>query len=225
MNKLKTPIIIINFKTYRNATGKNAEILAKECEKASLETKKNVAIVVQDSDLYRVSKKVSIPIIAEHVDNAGLGGFTGKDTFFALKENGAKGVLINHSEDRIPYDTIQILIDKCKEENITSIVCAKDSIESKELAKFNPDFLAVEPPELIGGDISVSTAKPEVIKNTVDNVNSINTDIKVLCGAGVKNGSDVKKAIILGSKGILLASGITKADNPKEVLIEMLKAL
>lgn len=223
--ELKTPTIIINFKTYESATGHNAEKLAVECEKASIETGKNVVVVVQDSDLYRVSNKVSIPVLAEHVDNAGLGGFTGKDTFLAIKENGAIGVLINHSEDRTDFETIRLLVDKCKSEKVISIVCAKDSDESEKIANFNPDFIAVEPPELIGGDISISTAKPEVISNTVEKVRSVNPNIGVLCGAGVKTGEDVSKAIELGSKGILLASGITKAENPKEKLIELLKEL
>ena len=53
----------------------------------------------------------------------------------------------------------------------------------------------------------------------------INNEIPVFCGAGVKNGADVKGALKLGTVGVLLASGITKARDPAEVLQEMVDAL
>lgn len=222
---IKTPIIIINFKTYEQATGKKAEILAKACEDASIESGKSVALAVQDTDLYRVSKSVKLPILAEHLDMSGLGGFTGKDTFLALTENGAIGSLINHSEDRMPINIIKDVISVCKNNNLISIVCAQDENEAEKLAVFNPDFIAVEPPELIGGDISVSTSKPEIITNTINKVKKINSEIKILCGAGIKSKKDVEIAIKLGSDGILLASGITKSENPKETLKELLSKI
>lgn len=222
---IKTPIIIVNFKTYQKATGKNAENLAIELQKASDRSDKPVAIAIENTDLFRVSNKVSIPIFSEHLDLAENGGYTGKITPLALKENGAIGSLINHSEDRIPLNLIDKIIKECKDNNLISLVCAKDSVESKKIAEFDPDFIAVEPPELIGGDISVSTAKPEVIENTVKDVKNINPDIKVLCGAGVKTKEDVKIAIKLGADGILLASGITKADDPKEKMLELLEGI
>ena len=43
---LKTPLIIVNFKTYKSATGKNAEQLAKICEKVAKQTKINNPIPV-----------------------------------------------------------------------------------------------------------------------------------------------------------------------------------
>lgn len=222
---METPIIIINFKTYEEATGHNAVNLAKACEEASLEMNQPVSLAVQDTDLYRVSQSVSLPILAEHIDVAGLGGFTGKITPLGVLENGAVGTLINHSEDRVPFPIIEKLVNICRENNLISVVCAQDVEEAKKFAIISPDFIAVEPPELIGGDISVSTAKPEIISDTVRIVNSISSTTKVLCGAGVKTEEDVRIAIHLGAKGVLLASGITKATNPKEKLKELLKGL
>ena len=42
---------------------------------------------------------------------------------------------------------------------------------------------------------------------------------------GVKNQNDVSKAMSLGSKGILLASGVVKSSNPREVLLDLIKGL
>jgi len=47
----------------------------------------------------------------------------------------------------------------------------------------------------------------------------------VLCGAGVSNASDVKKAVELGAKGVLLASAYVKAKDPKALLLSMAEAI
>ncbi|MFH1317000.1 MAG: triose-phosphate isomerase, partial [Candidatus Woesearchaeota archaeon] len=75
--KLKTPVIIINFKTYKSATGKNALNLAKICEKVAKKNKANIAVAVQDADIYRVSSNVKIPVLAQHIDDINFGSHTG----------------------------------------------------------------------------------------------------------------------------------------------------
>jgi len=84
-----------------------------------------------------------------------------------------------------------------------------------------PAFIAVEPPELIGGDISVTSADPSIVSDTVAAVKSVNPNVRVLCGAGVKNGEDVAMAIKLGAEGVLLASGVTKANDVDSVLADL----
>jgi triosephosphate isomerase len=83
----------------------------------------------------------------------------------------------------------------------------------------------VEPPELIGGDISVTNAKPEVVVEAVRAVHRVDASIPVLCGAGVKNGQDVKKAIELGAKGVLLASGVVKAKDQRQALRDLIRLI
>jgi triosephosphate isomerase len=103
--------------------------------------------------------------------------------------------------------------------------CAANVEEAKALAKLGPTFIAVEPPELIGGDISVTTADPSIVSDTVSAVKSVNPDVRILCGAGVKNGNDVAKAIELGAEGVLLASGVTKASDALSVLEDLVSSL
>ena len=97
--------------------------------------------------------------------------------------------------------------------------------EAKALAALGPTMIAVEPPELIGGDISVTTADPEIVSGTANLVKSVNPDVRVLCGAGVKNGDDVAMAIQLGTEGVLLASGVTKANDPQGILADLVSKL
>ena len=96
--------------------------------------------------------------------------------------------------------------------------CASDVEEAKVLASLSPEYIAVEPPGLIGGEISVTSADPEIISSTLQAVKEISDSVGVLCGAGVKDGKDVAKAIQLGTEGVLLASGVTKSEYPRESL-------
>lgn len=217
---LKTPIIIVNFKTYRSATGERAVSLAKKCEKVSLETKANIAIAVSVPDIYHISKAVSIPVLSEHIDDIEYDSHTGGILAEDVKENGAIGTLLNHSEKRIATDVIERSIKRAKEAGLITVVCAENAGEGKKISSFEPDFIAVEPPELIGGEVSVSTAQPELIKESVEKIGR-----NVLVGAGVKTAEDVKKALELGAAGVLVASGVTKADDPEKALKELVKGL
>ena len=103
--------------------------------------------------------------------------------------------------------------------------CAADVDEAHQLAGLGPTFIAVEPPELIGGEISVTTADPAIVSETVDAVRGINPNVRVLCGAGVKDGNDVRTAVQLGAHGVLLASGVTKAEDIDAVLGDLVAGL
>jgi len=221
---LKYPTIIINFKTYEQAIGKKAIELAKICDEVQKETNKSIAICVSATDIYKISSQVDIPVFSEHVDPEEFGAHTGKILISGIKDNGAYGSLLNHSEDRYRIDKLEKAIQKLKDNNLTSLVCANDQNLAKSIASFSPDIIAIEPPELIGGDISVTSANPQIIIDTVKEVNKIKK-IPVLCGAGIKTANDVKKSIELGCQGVLLASGITKAKDPKKVLLELAKGL
>ncbi len=217
---MRTPSLVVNLKTYKRGSKEKAVKLAKRCEKLSRETGKNIVLVVQNTDIFRLSKKVSLPVYAQHVDSERYGSNTGKDIPETLKYNGASGTLINHSEDQIPTEKIEKNIKRCTELSLTSLVCV-DTVElAEKVDSFGPDFIAYEPPELIGGDISVSEAKPEVLRKVVKVV-----ETPVLTGAGVKTHKDVEKALELGSIGVLVASGIVKADKQKEAIKNLLRSL
>ncbi|KYC45765.1 MAG: Triosephosphate isomerase [Candidatus Methanofastidiosum methylothiophilum] len=220
---MKTPIILVNYKIYNEISGSRGLELAKICQEVSKKTGVNIAIAPQMIDLFYIAEKISIPVFSQHVDNIKPGSGTGKTTLEGIRATKAVGTLINHSENRLKIADIENIVTKCKELGLISVVCTNNLAVSKAVAMFNPDFIAVEPPELIGGDISVTDADPDIVKNTVKVIRDISPKTKVLCGAGVKNGKDIKKAIELGAEGVLLASGVTKAKNPREVLEDLAK--
>jgi triosephosphate isomerase len=222
---MKIPLIIVNFKCYEEGTGKNALRLAKICESVSKKYKINIAVAPQFTDINLISKKVDIPVLSQHLDPIKSGASTGHVSALALKEAGAVGSLINHSERRLELNKIRECIHAAKDYKLITVCCSANVNESKEIAKFAPDFIAYEPPSLIGTGISVSQTKPEVVTKTVDIIKKINPQIKVLCGAGITNGEDVRKALELGTVGVLVASGIIKAKGPKKVLIEFVESI
>ncbi|MBN2087553.1 triose-phosphate isomerase [Candidatus Peregrinibacteria bacterium] len=214
-------MIITNFKTYETATGHLALSLAKIHEEVAKETGADIRIAVQAVDLARISHEVSIPVLAQHIDPVVHGGATGHILPESVKLAGASGVILNHSERRLKREVLEASIKRAKEVGLVTVICAETPEEGASFLEFDPDFIAVEPPELIGGDISVSTAKPEIIEHATKLIGSD----KLLVGAGVKNGADVRTCIKLGAIGVLLASGVTQADDPKAVLIDLVSGL
>ena len=222
---MNTPIVILNYKTYLESSGENALELARALKSASEESGITMVAAPQAADIYRIQDQISLPIFAQHIDPITPGGHTGSNLIETLIEAGISGSLSNHSGNRTKLADIDEVIQLCKQNDIESCVCTNNIATSKAIATFSPDAVAVEPPELIGTGIPVSQAQPEVVEDSVKGVKSINKKIKVLCGAGISTGDDMKAAMDLGADGVLLASGIVKAENPKEALLDLVSKL
>ncbi|MCD6446005.1 triose-phosphate isomerase [Candidatus Bathyarchaeota archaeon] len=220
MEKIHTPLIIVNFKTYLEATGQRAVELAKKAEKVSFETNVSIGLAPQFTDLSAVAKSVSLPVFAQHIDPIKPGSHTGHVLLEAVKEAGAVGTLINHSEKQLKLSEIDEILKLTREKGLLSVVCANNPNISVAVASLKPDIVAIEPPELIGTGIPVSKAKPEIVADTVNSVRKVNPKVTVLCGAGISHGEDVAAALKLGTQGVLVASGIVKAKNQYTILKE-----
>ncbi len=220
----KLPVIIVNFKLYHTGSGERALNLAKILDRVAEERDVSIAIAVNPLDFSRIREEVNIPVMLQHVDPVPHGAHTGRINIELAKESGVEGLLINHSERRLTMADIDYLVQRARELHMVSVVCTNNARVSGAVAFLNPDFVAMEPPELIGGEVSVSTARPEAIVETIDAVKSVR-DIPVLVGAGIKNGNDVKKAIELGAKGVLVASGVVKAKDPERAINNLIDGM
>ena len=218
------PLIVVNFKTYATAMGKRAVDLAQAMERASRDHVRMIA-VVSAFDLHAVKQAApSLEVWSQHLDPVGQGSFTGWLQPENAIERGAQGTIINHAEHKVDIEHVQQLMQQLPDD-FPMCACAADVDEAHQLAELGPTFIAVEPPELIGGDISVTTADPAIVSDTVNAVRAINPHVRVLCGAGVKDGKDVKTAVELGAHGVLLASGVTKASDVDAVLADLVAGL
>jgi triosephosphate isomerase len=222
---IRRPVIVVNFKTYQEASGSAAIELAKICDDISSKSGASIVIAPPMLDLAIISRTVKIPVFAQHLDPVPSGSTTGHVTIDNAKASGAKGTLVNHSERRLKLAEIHEVIDRCRILGLDTIVCTNNLPVSKACAAMDPNFVAIEPPELIGGEVSVTTANPKIVSDAVEAIRSISASVGVLCGAGIKNGRDVAKAIELGTDGVLLASGVVKAKDRRAVLLDLISGL
>jgi len=220
----KLPIILINFKTYIQATGDKALALAKICEEVSKQYDVNITVAVQAIDLRRIARECDIPVFAQHVDAITPGSHTGHVLPEALVQAGAKGTLINHAEKKIKLLYVMAVVRRMNELKLETCVCAANPQISGAVATLNPTYVAFELPELIGTGISISKAEPQKVEKSVELIMKNGPDVIPLCGAGVSKAEDVTAALNLGAKGVLLASAFTKAEDPKSVLTRMAEA-
>lgn len=220
---LDTPLIVINCKVYPQGIGDAGVRLAETLEEtAASYPEATVAVAPSHPDLGPVRAATELPVLAQHVDGDRPGSGTGKVLPESLVDLGIDGSLINHAERQVAAKAAERSVDRLAERGLVSVVCAEDVGVVREVASFGPDFVAMEPPELIGGDVSVTTADPGIIQESVEAAHEVDPDVTVLCGAGVKTGEDVAAALELGTQGVLVASGVVKADDPGAALAGLL---
>lgn len=222
---MREPLIVVNFKTYPQVEGKKAWDLAKVCEKAAIETGVSIAVCPPMPELSRIASEVEIPVLAQGADMARSDPRTAHVTVGAIRAAGSAGTLLNHSERRLILADLEDLVTTCRASGLLTIVCTNNLATSLAGAMLGPDYIAMEPPELIGGDISVTTANPGIVRDTVEAVRRVRPEVKVLTGAGVKDARDLSMALELGTVGVLLASGIVKAKDPGSALVSLCEGI
>ena len=216
-------LVVVNFKTYQTAHGASAEELA--LAMAGIETDARLVAAVSAIDLSAVvAAAPELEVWAQHLDPIRFGSNTGWLHPDTAVERGATGTLINHAEHKVSIEHVAMLLDQVPED-FEVCACAADIDEAQALAALGPTYVAVEPPELIGGDVSVTSADPGIVSGTVAAVREVTDEVGILCGAGVKSGADVATAMELGTTGVLLASGVTKADDPGAALDDLVSML
>jgi triosephosphate isomerase (TIM) len=218
---IRTPLILVNFKTYIEATGKRGVELAKVADNVSRDSGVTIAVAPQFSDLKTITETVEIPVFSQHIDPIKPGAYTGHILADAVKAAGASATLLNHSEKRIKISEIEEALTLAGVSGLATLVCTDTPGVSAAVASLNPDMIAIEPPDLIGTGVSVSKARPELITNAIKRIRSVNNSVGILCGAGVSTAEDVGKALELGTRGVLVSSSIVKGTNPAQLLENM----
>lgn len=206
-------MLIINFKNYSQALGESGKDLARSLEKVASEfSGVETVLAVDPPEVPLIVKAVSLPIFSQYTlpDQP--------DPAF-LRRMGAAGTLLNHSDHPQALDLVGKLVELCHEQDLTTVVCTASIEEVRQIVKFHPDYIAYEPPELIGGEISVTTARPEIITAAVALVG----EIPLLVGAGIKTGADVARGLELGAKGVLVSSGVVLAADPAAALKDIMR--
>lgn len=222
---MKWPVLLINYKAYDNSYGKRALELSRQIEGVARQFPEiNVIISVPAVSISEISKAVSLPVFAQHVDPVKEGPYTGHITAKMIADAGASGSLVNHSERRIGFDEVAESVKLLSDEGLESIVCVDRNELVAPAAMLGATAVLVEPPELIGTGISVSSARPEVIMSSVNEIKRAGRGL-LLVGAGITNYEDAKRSMELGANGIGLASAVMKAKDPAAKVRELLEGI
>jgi triosephosphate isomerase len=210
------PVFIVNFKNYREILGEGGFRLVQAAEKVSDSLGVEIIVAPPVPMLHSVASRARVPVFSQKVDDRDEGKSTGSVIPEALKETGCAGSILNHSESRVPLETVRELVPRMRRLGLSTCLCAESAAEISTMAVLNPDFLAIEPPELIGTGVAVSKARPEVVRGSVLAAKERGFQGRVLCGAGIVSGEDVSAAMRLGARGILVASSVVKAKDDWE---------
>jgi triosephosphate isomerase (TIM) len=163
-------------------------------------------------------------IFAQHMDPLPIGRGVGSILPEAVKEAGAKGVLLNHAEKPLPLDVIEQTIRRADEVGLATLVCADSYQKAEAIARMNPNIILAESPELIG--VGKRSQEDQAAITTMNEVVwRINPAIKVLHGAGISNGQDVYAIIAAGAQATGSTSGIIKAKDPFGMVEEMISSV
>ena len=170
-------------------------------------------------DLRRVCESTKhIHVLAPHMDSLPPGRGIAEILPEAVKDSGAAGVMLNHSERRLKYTELEQIMQRARELDLLTVVCADSLAEIRAVAMLGPDVIVAEPEELIGkctgGDISY-------VGPAVRAVREIDPSIKVLIGAGIRNGKDVYDVILAGSDASGSSSGVVNAEDRAAMVDEM----
>lgn len=217
--------IILNLKNYPEALGEGSLRIAKAAQRASSKTGAEVIIAPPGPMVALVVSRVTIPVFSQTVGSETGDKTTGAFIPEAVRAAGAKGTLLNHSESTRPLSELRRLVPRLRGLSLAVCLCAGTTPQAVTLARLEPDYIAVEPPELIGSGVAVSKAKPELVSRTVSKVRETGYRGKMLCGAGIVSGEDVKRAVELGADGVLVSSSVVKARDWQSKIEELAYSL
>ncbi len=104
------------------------------------------------------------------------------------------------------------------------MVCAGSPQELAAIARMGPNIILAENPQLIG--VGKREAEDLLAVRTInETVWKINSEIRVLHGAGISSGRDVYNIVSLGAQGSGSTSGIIRARDPSAMVEEMIRSV
>ena len=221
IRKVKLPFFEIGPKSY--LYGDDILSLAKAADEASEKYGVDIIFTTPVVDIRRVREATkNIHVFAPHMDPIPVGRGLADILPESLVAAGADGVMLNHVEKPLSFETLKETIARANEVGLTTIVCADSLAEASKIATLSPDIIVAEPSELIGTGVSVGK---EYVEAATKSVKDVNSEILVLTAAGISNGEDVYNTIIAGADATGSSSGVAKAKDRTAMVDEMISAV
>ena len=206
MKKKFSPFLVVNPKSY--LYGEKSLELAKASDEVAKKTGLTIFFTCPFADIRLIKANTqNIIVTAQHMESLKPGRGMGHVLPESLKEAGASATFLNHAENSMTVAELSKTIQRAKELDIITIVCADSVAEGKAIAEFHPDILLCEPTDLIG------------------QIRKIDSDIAIMIASGVTTAEDCYKVVKLGADGTGATSGILKAPNPAVRVAEMADAI
>lgn len=222
MINIRTPFFEIGTKNY--VWGDTVLEYALAAEKAAEKYDIDVLFTLPAVEIRRVAERTErLILVAPYMDTLRPGRGMADILPEALRDAGAKGVVVNHCEKPMSLPQIKATIDRAHEIGMFVFACADSVAEARAIACLEPDIINPEPTELIGGN-SGAVSDMSYVKACIDSVKAVNPDILVEQAAGITNGQQVYDFIMAGSEAAGAASGICKAKDPIAMIDEMIAA-
>ncbi len=219
---IRTPFFEIGTKNY--IYGDQLLDYAKAADAAARKYDIDVLFITPAVEIRRVAENTThLIVLAPYMDILRPGRGMADVLPEALRDAGARGVVINHCEKPMSLPAIKATIDRARELDFLVFACADTIEEAKAIAQFHPDILNPEPSELIGGS-SNGVSDLEFVKESIRAIKSVYSDILVEQAAGITSGKQVYDFIMAGSEAAGAASGIMKAKDPLHMIDEMIAA-
>ena len=221
MKKIRTPFFMVNPKSY--LYGERLLKLALATDEFAKDKDFDVFFTAPFVDLRMIAENTTNLIVtAQHMDSLKAGRGMGYIVSEALAEAGVRAVFLNHAEHSLKLAELVKIVERAKENDIYTVVCADSVKEAQAIAMLKPDILLCEPTELIG---TGSVSDKSYIEATNNAIRKVDSDILVMQAAGISTGKDVYDTIISGADGTGCTSGIVCAKDPEAMVKEMLDAI
>lgn len=221
---LKKPFFEVGLKAYW--FGQKALEFAKAADQISRKHDVTIIISPQYVDIPAIAKETeNLLVFAQHIDAIKIGRGNGTVLPEAVKAAGAHGTWLNHAEKPLNLNQIQECVSRAKDVGLYSLVSSDSPQQAAAVSNFQPDVIAAEPPELIDQKDSIASNELRFIENTINALKNNNSKAAFFYGAGIRTPANVKNVIKAGAEGTGTTSGITKAQNPIQMLENMIIAL
>ncbi len=219
--KIRTPYFEIGTKNY--VYGDKVLEYALAADRAAEKYDIDVLFITPAVEIRRVCENTKhLIVLAPYMDTLRPGRGMADILPEALRDAGAKGVVINHCEKPMSLPQMKATIDRARELDFLVFACADTLDEAKAIAQLHPDIINPEPSGIIGGGKGVSPMS--YVKDSIRVIKEIYPDILVEQAAGITCGQQVYDFIMAGSEAAGAASGIMNAADPVAMIDEMIGA-
>jgi triosephosphate isomerase len=216
--KIRTPFFETGIKNY--IYGDAVLEYARVVDAAAAKYDIDVLFIAPYTEIRRVAENTKkLIVLAPYMDTLRPGRGMADVLPEAIKEAGAKGVVMNHCERPMTLSAIKKTIDRANELDLLSFACADSIPEAKAIAQLHPDIINPEPSELIGSN---EASDMTYVIETLRVIKDLFPDILVEQAAGITNGRQVYEFIMAGNDAAGSASGILNSPDPYAMADEMI---